>query len=118
MMDTAFVKIVLTIKKIVELLVLKRYIELEQLTGGVRLNATEIEQAIYDYDGVLVMPPDGDFENNVDAIEITESSPKSWSVRYDLWTEEEGRSDLSLEVTLIDGGNELMRVELDNIHVL
>ena len=55
---------------------------------------------------------------NIDAIEITEADPKSWSVRYDLWTEEEGRSDLSLEVTLIESDNKLMRVELNNIHVL
>ncbi|MEJ2419122.1 MAG: hypothetical protein P8Y45_19780 [Exilibacterium sp.] len=116
-MDTALAKVILTIKKIVELLVNKKYQELERLSGGVRLTATEIEQAIYDYDGVLKTPPESDFEN-IDAIEVTGADPKSWSVRYDLWTEEEGRSDLSLEVTLIESDNELMGVELDNIHVL
>ena len=39
-------------------------------------------------------------------------------VRFDLWTVEEGRSDLSLEFTLVDGYNERMDFELDNLHVL
>jgi len=116
-MDAELEKIILTIKKIVGLLVQKKYPEIEQLSCGVRLTAEEISQAICDYDGILILPPENDF-NNVDVIEITESKPRSWSVRYDLWTEEEGRSDLSLEVTLIDSKDEVMGVELDNLHVL
>ena len=116
-MDAALAKVILTIKKIVELLVSKNYQELEKLSGGVRLTSSEIDQAVCDYGAVLVTPPDSDFEN-VDAIEITGSNPRSWSVRYDLWTEEEGRSDLSLEVTLIENDKEIMGVELDNLHVL
>jgi len=116
-MDATLVKVVFTVKRIVELLVDKKYQEIEQLSGSVRLTAIEVDQAVRDYDAVLVTPPDSDF-NNLDAIEITGSNPRSWSVRYDLWTEEEGRSDLSLEVTLIDGDGELMGIALDNIHVL
>lgn len=116
-MDATLVKLILTIKKIVELLVAKKYQELEQLCGSVRLTAAEIDQAICDYDAVLVLPPDSDYEN-IDAIEITGASPRSWSIRYDLWTEDEGRSDLSLEATLIETDQEIMGVELDNIHVM
>ena len=40
-----------------------------------------------------------------------------WSVVIDLWTAEEGRSDLSLEATLIEAPSELL-VQIDDIHVL
>ena len=43
--------------------------------------------------------------------------PPRWSVRMDLWTAEEGRSDLSLELTIIESGRGYT-VELDDIHVL
>lgn len=108
-------KVILTIKKIVELLVHKNYQELELLSNGIRLTSAEINQAICDYDGVLVLPPSYD---SVDSIEIAGSNPRSWSVRYDLWTEEEGQSDLSLEATLIESDQDIMGVELNNIHVL
>ncbi|ODC02560.1 hypothetical protein BFW38_02365 [Terasakiispira papahanaumokuakeensis] len=116
-MDSDLVKVIQTLKKIVELLVQKKYRELEQLSGGFRLTAAEMDQAISDYDEVLVLPPDSDYKN-VDAIEVTGSQPRSWSIRYDLWTEEEGRSDLSLEATFIENDQEIMGVEIDNIHVL
>lgn len=116
-MDAVVAKAILTMKKLVELLVSGHYQELERLSGGVRLTCADIDQAICDYDGVLMTPPDSDLDN-IDMIEITDSNPRTWSVRYDLWTEEKGKSDLSLEVTLIDNDKEIMGVELDNIHVL
>jgi len=56
--------------------------------------------------------------DQLDVIEIDGSDPMAWSVRVDLWTREEGRSDLSLECTLIDGVGDLLAVEIDNLHVL
>ena len=62
------------------------------------------------------MPPP-DALTNLDVIEVEDSVPKQWSVRADLWTKEEGRSDLTLELTLLSDGGGLV-AEIDNIHVL
>jgi len=63
------------------------------------------------------MPPESWFQN-IDVIEIEGRAPRQWSVRFDLWTAEEGRSDLTLELTLTENNKELYGVEIDNIHVL
>lgn len=44
-------------------------------------------------------------------------APGSWSVVLDLWTVEEGLSDLSLEATVWDDGD-TVRVRIDNVHVM
>jgi hypothetical protein len=49
---------------------------------------------------------------------VTNATEPTWSVRFDLWTVEEGRSDLSIEMTLIDRGDRDLAVEIDNVHVL
>jgi hypothetical protein len=48
---------------------------------------------------------------------VREVKPPRWSIIMPLWTAEEGRSDLSLELTLVENG-ETTNVELDDIHVL
>lgn len=91
---------------------------LEARSRGVRLTASEMEEAVRQYGETLLMPPDLAFQN-IDAIQIRGAEPKRWSVRLDLWTESEGQSDLSLELTVIEGkGGQSSRVEIDNLHVL
>ena len=65
----------------------------------------------------LIMPPEGEFEE-LDVIEIENSSPRSWSIRFDLWSKSEGKSDLTLEATFIENNKDILQVELDNIHIL
>lgn len=110
-------KIENTVKFLVELLVDNRYQDIEDLTKGIRLDATQIRQAIDDYGRTLTRPPESEY-SNLDVIEVQGTSPRKWSVRFDLWTEEEGRSDLSIELTLLDSGDDTLNVEIDNIHVL
>ncbi len=43
--------------------------------------------------------------------------PGTWFVVVDLWTAEEGRSDLSMEATVREVGDRV-EVTIDNIHVL
>lgn len=62
------------------------------------------------------MPPEDAFDA-MSIIGIEAPGRTAYSVVCDLWTEEEGRSDLSLELTLIESGGGLT-VELDDIHVL
>ena len=65
------------------------------------------------------MVPPADAFKQLDLIKIRNSKPKGYSLRFDLWTEEEGRSDLSLEATVFDYGFAAqLRWELDDIHVL
>ena len=103
------------VSRTVDLLVRGDYVELERMTSGRRLTASEIEQAVREYGGRLIMPPDGQL--CLDTIQVRGQIPPTWSVRCDLWTEEEGRSDLSLELTVIDQPGDAL-IEVDNLHVL
>ena len=99
------------------MLVVGDFVGLETLSGGVRLSQAEIARAVHDYPGTLMLPPNsGDF--CLDVIELTGSRPRRWSVDIALWTREEGRSDLTMQVTMTDSGSDLLDVEIDNIHVL
>lgn len=103
------------VKRMVALLVARDYSAAERISQGVRLNASEIEGAVQDYGHVLVAPPDSAFDS-LDAIEVRGSNPKRWSVRFDLWTADEGRSDLTLELTVEE--TDPPKIELDDLHVL
>lgn len=106
-----------TIKQIVYWLVVGDFSAIEQYSHGVRLSASLLKQAVADYGRTLVMPPTSAFDQ-LDIVRIKHAEPSAWSVRMDLWTMEEGRSDLSLECTVIDRPGDLLAVEVDNLHVL
>jgi len=57
-------------------------------------------------------------DDNLDVNEIEGAIPRAWWVLVDLWTVEEGRSDLTLEIRLTDTGGELYDIEINNLHVL
>lgn len=116
-MDALTQRIAATVKQLVEWLVAGDFAAIERYSNGVRLSASLISDAILEYGHKLVMPPPETFEN-LDVIEIVDASPNRWSVRFDLWTEDEGRSDLSLECTLIDSEENLLLAEVDNLHVM
>lgn len=106
-----------TVRLAVKLLVNGEYQGLAELTKNTRLHAEQIQEGVDEYSGTLEMPPDSAF-NHIDIVEIAGLPPKKWSVRFDLWTCEEGRSDLSVEMTLFESDDEFLRIELDGIHVL
>ena len=110
-------KIKNTVVYIVNLIVNCNYDEIVRLTNGVRLQSEHIKDAINEYGKTIISPPDNAYED-LDIIEIENVSPQKWSVRFDLWTKEEGRSDLSIELTLINTNEDLLNIEFDNIHVL
>ena len=107
-------KVIEVVSEILRLLVACDYDAIVSMSNGVRLSADQIRFAVDEYGCKLIMPPR---ELKLDIIEIEGRSPESWSVRSDLWTEEEGRSDLTLELTVIDKGD-TVGVELDDIHVM
>ena len=112
------------------MLVAGDYAGLEAISRGRRLTAEQLREAWEEYGGELRMPgvparelrmpPESVFEtfdeDNLWVIEL--KSPRSWVVLVDLWTVEEGRSDLTLELVLTDTGGEQYDIEIVSLHVL
>ena len=87
---------------------------LARFTSGKRLSGSEIEDAVRQYGRTIVFPPPS--VAYLDSIPIENAQPPAWSVTMELYTLEEGRSDLSVELTVRQFNPPL--VELNNIHVL
>ena len=104
-------------KRVVEWLVNGNFEAAEAYSNGIRLSAGLIREAICGYGKKLVMPPESAF-SNLDVIEVVGTISPTWSIRFDLWTDKEGISDLTLECTMIDRGGKALALEIDNLHVL
>jgi hypothetical protein len=105
------------VEEIYELLVSGDYEALESMTRGLRLSAEDVRVAVHNYPYVLRRWPSGQ-PMFIDVVEVTGSNPKCWSIRADAYTDEEGRSDLSMELTLIESHPGELDVEFDGLHVL
>ena len=103
-----------TIRHIYSLLLSENYDELERFTNGSRMSSNEICETILAYGYQLVSYPDN---LKLDIVEVKNSSPREWNVVAPIYTSEEGLSDLSIELSLIENGKELYKSELDNIRV-
>ena len=102
------------VSRILKLLSEKNYIELEKQSKGIRLSAADMEEAIKEYDCQLVMPPLDAYEL-MNVVEI--KGGDSWYVVMPLWSQDEGESDLSIELTIVKESNNFI-FEIENIHVL
>jgi hypothetical protein len=80
-----------------------------------RLTKDDLRTVILDYRRTVVSPPTDAYE--LDAVEVKGAAVPTWSVSAPLWTAEEGRSDLTLELT-ISLGTGAPYIELDDLHVL
>jgi len=87
-----------------------------QICAKSRLTSDELREVIREYGRTLVHPP-ADAYQHLDAVQVNGTALPTWSVRAPLWTKEEGRSDLTLELTISLGPDEPI-VELDDLHVL
>jgi hypothetical protein len=105
------------IAEIVEELVAGRYEALEQDGRAGRVTASELRSTLEDYPATLVPLPDEAFAIGGDAYPIDGRSPPEWAVDQDLWTREEGRSDLTLQLH-VQCEKEKYRVEITDLHVL
>jgi hypothetical protein len=81
-----------------------------------RLTSNDLRTVIRDY-GRKLAPPPADAYNKLDAVRVRGAAVPTWSVRTPLWKEAEGRSDLTLELTIAVGPG-APSVELDDLHVL
>lgn len=80
------------------------------------LSAEDLHRTIQEYGRTLASPPDGIYDS-LDAVAVKSARVPTWSVWVPLWTKEEGRSDLTLEMTIIEEDGQLT-IELDDLHVL
>jgi hypothetical protein len=104
------------IQPLIARLVAGEYAQIEKITRGRRLPAQTMKRVVDGYGRTLIMPP-LDAHDRIDVVEVKNACPAKWSVVMPLWTLEEGRSDLTLELTLTDRGGSF-DVELDDLHVL
>jgi hypothetical protein len=101
---------------VLNLLAKEEYSQLERLTHGMRLSSEQIKEVVTDYGRKLITAPDSAFEL-MSVIRVRDTEPPQWSIAMPLWTQEEGRSDLSMELTVLEQ-EDGYKIELDNLHVL
>lgn len=101
----------LVAKHVQKLLVERRYDELEQVTGGVRLSADAMMDAVEDIGAPLVMPPPS-FWNKLQVTAVR-NWPGAFSVHMDLYTAR-GRSTHMVEMTVHEKNGKPV-IELDDI---
>ena len=104
------------VREIMVLLAGQRYKEMERFTQGTQITAEDIARAIQEYGHTLVPCPEP-IENLIDIVEVTDTARPTWSVVVPLYTQEEGRSDLSVELTVVEVGQNRFQVTLENIRV-
>jgi hypothetical protein len=105
------------IGQLVALLASGDFEKLFHLAPRSRVSTQEIEAVIKQYGRRLLPLPELAFEL-IDYIAINSTTPPAWSVVVPLFTEEEGRSDLTLELTMVELNTFNYEVQVDDIHVL
>lgn len=106
-----------TIKLVTDLLAQMKYGDLAILSKGTRLSAGEIQILVTEYGRKIVpLPPEG--FARLDIVAINGTDPQRWSLHVPIFTVEEGQSDLTLQLTLIDSSNEHYAIAIDDLHVL
>lgn len=113
-MKTTYSRMKQVVEDVYALLYNEQYDQLAQLTKSTRLSSKEMTLSISEYDCQLTPYPN---DVTLDVIEVQDSNPKEWNVIAPIYTKEEGLSDLSLELTLIEKVGEIFEIKLDNIHV-
>ena len=103
------------VRSVVNRLVSGEYADAVQDCPASRLTADDLLEAVQDYGRTLIEPPP-DAYRDLDVVAVRDSSHPTWSVRAPLWSREEGRSDLTLELTISrDGGR--WEVEIDDLRL-
>jgi len=103
------------INSLIEKLVQKDYAGLERNGQARRLGAAGLREAVAEYGRQLTRVPPEAFELS-DAVAI-DFQPGNWNVNMNLWTVEEGRSDLTLTLTASDLDGRIV-VVIEDLHVL
>lgn len=81
-----------------------------------RLTVAQLKRAIADYGGTLVCPPQDMFDSLIE-VYPRDGDPTTCAVEVDMWTLEEGHSDLTLSATLVETEG-ACEISIDGLHVL
>lgn len=111
----SFDSLAIGVRAVISLLAECRYADLARLTQG-RMSAPDIARAIEDYGKTVTACPEP-IEELLDLVEIQNTARPTWSVLVPVFTREDGRSDLSLELTVSETSDGRYDVLLDNCHV-
>jgi hypothetical protein len=103
------------IREVVRELAAGNYEGLEADGRAGRLTAGALREAVGQYGRTLVELPDEGLQYVW--VYPQQGRENVWRVDVDLWTAEEGRSDLTLSL-LVERTGEGVRVEIENLHVL
>lgn len=104
------------VRTLVNRLALGDYEDVLNYCSTSRLTADDLRQVIEDYGRAFIKPPPSAY-TNLDAVAVRNAQQPTWSVQAPLWSKEEGRSDLTLEVTVTQDGDR-WDVHLEDLHVL
>lgn len=121
-MDKKTEEVLAVIGTVVNLFSTGQYDALERLTGGVQLSAEEMKQAAEEWIYPIVPPPPGVLPSLIfdepSALDpIPGFDPPRRDVEVHFYTEEEGLSDLSTNLILIEEIDRY-RVEINRIDVM
>jgi hypothetical protein len=105
------------VRVLVALLVAGDYDVAAAMTRNDRLSAEELRNAIARYGRTLVPLPEDQWDR-LDVVAIDGREHPTFHVVLDLWTAEEGRSDLSLELELTDRYGGAFETRILDLHVL
>lgn len=135
--NDAVERIIDRLRMVVELLVQRKYVEIDEITGGNSWPAADVAQELEEDKVRLTMPPEDAFrdfhyrslegvteqkvlnEGRECALQIYEGNtfPPSWLVNFDLWTEG-GRSDYTLQLTFRQVSDGTISAALESAHVM
>lgn len=105
------------VRQLAAMLARRDYAGIGMLTGATRFTATDLLAAVSEYPCTLIEPPTPEAAP-LDVVEIENAAVRRWSVNLPLWSVEEGRSDLTLELTVIECPGGAFALEVDGLHVL
>lgn len=105
-----------TARSLAEKLACGEYEAVIAASSASRLTADELRDVVREYGRTFVAPPETAYQD-LDVVAVRGATQPTWSVRAPLWTKEEGRSDLTLELTIVLN-NDRPSFELDDLHVL
>ena len=102
------------VRSIVSGIVNGRYEVVISECSASRLTHDDLRRVITEYGRTFVEPPPNAYRE-LDVVRVGVEDQPTWSVWAPLWSIEEGRSDLTLELTIKQEGDRWV-VELDDLH--